>query len=157
MDAISVERAGPDDAAQLQALQRAAYRREAELYSDETIPPLTESLAAIEEVFTRAVILKAVADGRIVGAVRGEAAGEICHIGRLAVHPDCQGRGLGARLMQQIEEAFPEVSRYALFTGHKSLGNLRLYARLGYGQVRREEVHAGLELVYLEKANPRLA
>ncbi len=43
------------------------------------------------------------------------------------------------------------MERYALFTGHLSAANLRLYERLGYVEVRREQLHPGVLLVHLEK------
>jgi ribosomal protein S18 acetylase RimI-like enzyme len=67
-----------------------------------------------------------------VGSVRGRLEGDTCHIGRLVVHPRLQRRGIGARLMREIEGRFPKARRYELFTGHLSEGNLRLYRRLGY-------------------------
>jgi GNAT superfamily N-acetyltransferase len=72
------------------------------------------------------------------------------HVGRLAVVPDLQGRGLGTRLLAAVEQGTP-ARRAALFTGHRSDGNLRLYRRCGYVEVRRETVSPDLVLVHLEK------
>jgi GNAT superfamily N-acetyltransferase len=44
-----------------------------------------------------------------------------------------QNRGIGTLLMKAVEQYFVlEVKRYELFTGHKSIGNLHLYQKLGY-------------------------
>ena len=43
------------------------------------------------------------------------------------------------------------VTAYRLFTGHRSLGNLRLYARQGYRQTSVEQVSSRLSFVHLEK------
>ena len=43
------------------------------------------------------------------------------------------------------------VYGFELFTGHRSLGNLRLYARLGYRQTSVREVSGRLSLVTLAK------
>ncbi len=40
----------------------------------------------------------------------------------------------------------------SLFTGHRSAGNLRLYARAGYVEQRREPVDEGLTLVHVAKS-----
>jgi hypothetical protein len=56
--------------------------------------------------------------------------------------------------MATMEAAFPRAARFALFTGHLSAGNLRLYQRLGYRPVERRPVHPGLTLVFLEKPGP---
>jgi GNAT superfamily N-acetyltransferase len=67
------------------------------------------------------------------------------------VHPEVQGLGIGTRLMQSIEEVFPQARRFRLFTGGRSKRNLHIYRKLGYVQYKREPVHANLTLVYLEK------
>ena len=150
--AIEIARALAADAAALHELQRLAYRSEAELYGDWTIPPLTEPLAATERAVAELLVLKAVQGGRIVGSVRGRIEGATCHVGRLIVHPDWQGRGIGSQLMRALEAATPEVRRDELFTGERSARNLRLYARLGYCELRRAPLSGRVTLVYLEKS-----
>ena len=148
-----IARAVPTDAAAIHELQRLAYRSEAELCGDWNIPPLTEPLAATERALAELLVLKATLGGRIVGAVRGRMADDrTCRVGRLMVHPDAQGRGLGARLMRALEAATPEARRYELFTGEKSARNLHLYAKLGYCVFRSERLSPQVTLVFLQKA-----
>lgn len=148
---ITIERAIAEDAGALHALQRLAYRSEAELYGDRSIPPLTEPLEETEKALTGQFVLKAVAGGRIVGAVRGRLAGDTCHVGRLIVHPQAQGRGLGTRLLRALEVAHPEARRFELFTGSLSARNLHLYAKLGYRAFRAAPLSPQVTLVFLEK------
>jgi len=136
------------DAGQLLTVQRAAYVSEAALYQSFTLPPLVEDLDGIRAAIADAVVLKAVAGHRIVGAVRGRLAGPTCHVGRLAVAPDLQGNGVGTALLRAIEDRFPGVRRFELFTGNLSEANLRLYRRLGYVDLT---VQPDPKLIYLEK------
>ncbi len=71
------------------------------------------------------------------------------------VHPRHQRQGIGGRLMQAIESMFPEASKFELFTGNRSEGNIRLYERLGYHSSRSERMSANLSLVFFEKRGPR--
>ncbi len=134
-----IVRATVDDAAEILALQKTAYLSEAELYDDYTIPPLTQTLGELIADFGRKTFLKAVDNGRIIGSVNGFLKEGRCLIGRLMVHPDFQGRGIGTRLMKAIEDRFADARSWELFTGELSAGNIRLYERLGYRFNRREQ------------------
>ena len=151
---MNVQRATADDASEILALQKLAYQSEADLYGVYDIPPLTQTLAEMEADLERQVVPKIVQEDHVVGSVRAYEKEGACHIGRLIVHPNHQNRGLGTRLLHEIEAAFPRAERYALFTGHKSERNLYLYGKLGYTEFNRETVNQVLTIVYLDK--PRL-
>jgi GNAT superfamily N-acetyltransferase len=146
-----VEQAQLEDAPAILALQKAAYRSEAEIYGDFTIPPLTQTLEEMEVDIGNQLVLKAYIKGRIVGSVRGHTEGGTCLIGRLIVHPAFQNRGIGSQLMEEMETRFRHAERFELFTGHKSERPLRFYEKRGYRAFRREEITQNLTLVYLEK------
>lgn len=154
---MKIEKAKAYDAEEILALQKAAYASEGRLYSDPDLPPLTQTLEEMRDDFERQLVLKAVGEGEIVGSVRARMKEGSCLIGRLIVRPDCQGRGIAKLLMREIENRFPEAERFRLFTGHRSDGALHIYAKLGYREYRTEYVSDNLALIYLEKANPRLA
>jgi len=148
---MDIVKAGLEDAEEILALQKAAYESEGRLYGDFTIPPLTQTLEEIKEDFDRQLFLEAVEEGRIVGSVRAYEKDGTCFVGRLIVHPDFQDRGIGSRLMEEVEERFEDVERFRLFTGHLSDKPLHIYAKKGYSIYRTEPVHDNLTLVYLEK------
>lgn len=150
---VVIEPAGPGDAGELLTVQRAAYVAEAQLYGDPFLPPLVESAEQLRKVLeTDAVVLKAVLDGRLVGAVRAQFSDRTCLVGRLVVVPDLQRRGIGRRLLAELEaEVAGRVDACVLFTGHLSESNLRLYRRLGYAETHRERVAAHLTLVHMRK------
>jgi chorismate mutase len=152
-DGVVVGPAAPGSAGEVLTVQRAAYLAEAQLYGDPGIPPLTETLEEVAAAVAAGTVLTATAGPRVVGAVRGEVAGGVLSIGRLAVAPDQQGRGIGGALLAAVERT-PGARRAVLFTGARSAGNLRLYGRAGYREERREQVSAGLELVHLAKDLP---
>jgi ribosomal protein S18 acetylase RimI-like enzyme len=147
---IVIADAAVGDAGELLTLQRAAYLSEGELHGNFRLPPLVETLEEIRAVLGDGMVLKAVLSTRIVGVVRARVADGTCHIGRLAVAPDLQGRGIGSRLVSAVEDRyFDEVTRFELFTGPNSEPNLRLYRRLGYVDM---PTPSGREpLVFLEK------
>lgn len=145
---------GPDDAGETLTLQRAAFVQEALIYDSVQMPPLTQTL---EEL--RAELIDnlgcVVRDGaRMVGAARAKRDGELLLIGRIAVAPDQQGRGIGSRLLAAVEERGREVGclEAELFTGSLSEANLRLYQREGYRETNRVDGDDGIQQVFLRKS-----
>ncbi|NMM91550.1 GNAT family N-acetyltransferase [Rhodococcus sp. SRB_17] len=146
------------DAGELLTLQRAAYVTEAQAHDDLNLPPLMQSLdEVVSELAQPEVTAFGLRDDsqRLVAAVRvylSPADPRIAEVGRLVVAPDMQGRGRGSRLLELVEERLPEqITDLQLFTGERSLGNLRLYSRFGYQETHRTPTPGGYELVYLAK------
>jgi ribosomal protein S18 acetylase RimI-like enzyme len=146
-----IDRAGRTDAAEILELQKLAYRSEALLYDDWSIPPLTQTIDEISKEFDDMAFLKACEAGEIIGSVRASMHDGVCAVGRLIVHPDHQRKGLGSRLLTAIEMEFPSAKRFELFTGSRSEGNIRLYERAGYRIVRTARLSPRVELVFMEK------
>jgi ribosomal protein S18 acetylase RimI-like enzyme len=141
----------PEDAEAILALQKIAYEREARRYDDWTIPPMVETLDTVRDQIARHVVLKAVVDGRLAGSVRGVVTGGVCEVCRLSVDPALQRRGIGSALLQAIELRFPGIEAFELFTGNRSVENLRLYDRHGYRHVRTKVLSPDVSLVFLRK------
>ena len=146
------------DAGELLTLQRAAYVTEAQAHDDVSLPPLMQSLdEVVSELAQPDVIAFGLRDDsqRLVAAVRVYLSATDPHtaeLGRLVVAPDMQGRGRGSRLLELVEERLPEqVTDLQLFTGERSLGNLRLYSRFGYQETHRTATPGGYSLVHLAK------
>lgn len=152
---MKIEIANFDDVAEILTLQKLAYRSEAEIYDDYTIPPLNQTLEEIEADFRQQVYLKAIENERILGSVRGYLDGKTCYIGRLIVHPDYQNKGIGTRLVGEIERQFQQAERYELFTGESSKRNLYLYQKLGYRVYKTQLLTEKVYLVFLEKKRQR--
>ena len=149
---VVIERATIKDAEEILDLQKLAYKSEAEIYNDYTIPPLTQTLEEMKLEFENHAFLKALAGGTIIGSVRACMRQKTCLIGRLVVHPGFQNRGVGTMLMNGIERCFlPQSSRFELFTGHRSKRNICLYRKLGYMEFKDERITDDLTLVYMEK------
>jgi len=148
-----IEKAQSGDLEEILRLQYLAYQSEARLFDDPDIPPLRQTLDELIEEFNGGIILKASDEyGKIIGSVRARCENGTVHIGRLMVHPDRQRQGLGSLLLSAMEREFPG-KRYELFTSTRSVGNIRLYERLGYRAFREEPITDQLCFVYLEKNN----
>ena len=162
---VRIERAATQELPEALRVQHAAFTRVAKwlgIQNHAELPPVAETLEEVERLIEEqgAVVLVArVGEGPeapVVGTVRG-----ICsedgsvEVGRLGVDDDWEGRGIGRALMIALEEEFPEVERFVLFTGRDAVGPLGLYESLGYRIVSEQEFRPGMFLVWLEKCRER--
>ncbi|MFD9129314.1 GNAT family N-acetyltransferase [Kitasatospora sp. NPDC059571] len=152
---VIITPAAQGDAEQILKLQYLGYQSEAELYGDWGLEPLTQTLDSLRAELADGHAVVARLGDEVVGAVRGRVDAEgTGRIGRLVVHPRMQRHGLGRRLLEAVEQSLLDeggVRAFELFTGHRSLGNLRLYTRLGYHQTSVREVSGRLSVVTLRK------
>ena len=94
-------------AGELLTVRRAAFVTEAQLYGDPHIPALTQTLEELRTDLARpdVVTLGAWAGTRLVGSVRVGLEEDRALLGRLAVVPDLQKRGIGTRLLMTTSAA----------------------------------------------------
>jgi ribosomal protein S18 acetylase RimI-like enzyme len=146
-----IKKAEKNDLQEILQLQYLAYQSEAELFGSKDIPPLKQTLEEVIDEYDNGLTLKMVGDdGYIIGSVRAREHDGTVYIGKLMVHPDHRNKGLGTRLLAEIERCFPN-KRYELFTSTRSKDNIRLYEKNGYRIFARKSVNDELEFVYMEK------
>lgn len=139
------------DAEEILTVQKMAYQKEAELYNNYDIPPLTQTIDSLKEQFKTHIFLKAVNEGKITGTVRAYEKAGVCHVGRLAVRPDHQRQGIGSSLLNEIEKYF-KPGYFELFAGTKSNENINLYKKLGYIIFKTSKYGCGdIEIYYMRK------
>ncbi|MEV8268391.1 GNAT family N-acetyltransferase [Microbacterium sp. NPDC076911] len=140
----------PADAGEVLTVQRAAFVSEAIIYRSVDMPPFTQTLAEVESELRETQGWAARVNGRLVGAIRARSAGGRLLIGRIAIAPDMQGRGIGQALLEAAERNTHAVEA-ELFTGSLSEANIRLYESCGYVESERVDKGDGIEEIYLRK------
>ncbi len=149
---VRISFADLNDASTILSMQKRAYIQEVELNDNNfNIPPMLQTIESMRDDFKDKVILKAKIRDQIVGSVRAKQTDTTCFIGRLIVEPIYQGRGIGKKLLQSIENVFPNASVYELFTGQKSLFNREFYKRAGYIEVEEYDAPDGTRMIKLRK------
>ena len=152
MDGVTFRSLGPDDAGEALTVQRAAFVAEARTYGTADIPPLSETLEQLRHEIETTVTIGAFAGRRLVGSARLTVEGSVGWISRVAVAPDQQGRGIGAGLLEQVEDAAPpSVTTFQLCAGGRSETNIAMYQRRGYRDFERRHDSAGVELICMRK------
>lgn len=153
--ALAIAPAALEDIPALLAVQKLAFREEAELYGS-CVRPVLETEAECAAAFGDHVIFKGTLHGRLVASVRGQLDERgICQVGRLSVAPEFQNRGYGRALLEAIHRAFPRCAGFELFTGERSLRNLHLYESAGYRRVGIRAIEdARVNAIVLRRENP---
>lgn len=152
-DQLRIDVVDDAHAGELLTVRRAAFVTEAQLYEDPHIPALTQTLAELRADLDRAdvVTLAAWSGHRMVGSIRVELESDRALLGRLAVVPDLQKRGIGTRLLMSVLAYLPEdTNEVWVFTGQDSKQNLSLYAKQGY-EHEYDQTAGDLTYAYLRK------
>lgn len=147
-----IKKAEKKDLHKILDLQYLAYQSEARLFNNPNIPLLSQTLAEVESEYEKGIVLKAVDENNvIIGSVRAFSDKGTVYIGKLMVHPQKQGQGIGTQLLLAIENEFPK-QKYELFTSSKSIKNMELYEKLGYKIFKEKQIDDELKFVYFEKS-----
>jgi ribosomal protein S18 acetylase RimI-like enzyme len=151
--ALQLEAATEEDLEQILRLQKRAFSGQALIYNDFNLPSLTQTPDNLKKEFTSKTIYKVTTDGKIIASIRCFVKDRALYIEKLMVDPDLQGRGIGTKIMHDIENRYAAVvNRYELSTGHKSARNLHLYKKLGYKEIRQEPLNDNCNLIVMEKS-----
>ena len=97
-----------------------------------------------------AVHIVAVDGGRVVGTCRLVLDGSLARLGRMAVEDDQRGRGIGAALLAEAEQA-ARAARAWRIRLHAQTAARSLYARGGFEVQGEEFMEEGIPHVTMEK------
>jgi ribosomal protein S18 acetylase RimI-like enzyme len=145
---IPTRRAGPADVGAIAALVERSYQH--------YVPRIGLRPAPMDADYAEAVRTKVVwlaeRNDALAGALVLEHAGDHLLVENLAVSPDCQGLGIGSRLLALAEQearagGLPEVR---LFTHELMTENLRFYGLRGYVETERRQEN-GFSRVFFTK------
>jgi GNAT superfamily N-acetyltransferase len=150
---VHIDRITTEHAGELLTIRRAAFVSEAQLYNDPHIPALTQTLEELAADIKRddVVTLGAWLGPRLVGSIRVGIEDDKATIGRLAVVPDLQAKGIGTQLLFAVLGYLPESTKEVwVFTGQNSKHNIALYNKAGFDH-QFDEVSGDLTYAYLRK------
>jgi ribosomal protein S18 acetylase RimI-like enzyme len=134
-DALVVRTVAASSAGELFTLRRAAFVTEAQQYDDAHIPPLTQTLDELKQDLERddVVTLAAWSGHRMVGSIRVALEQGKATLGRFAVAPDLQGKGIGSRLVMELVGYLPEgIKEVWVSTGRDTVQNIAAHPQEEY-------------------------
>ena len=143
----TLRRATPADVPGIRVCVEAAYRH----YIPRMGKPPGPMLDDYEEVVRRHTVF-VVDDGAIQGVLVLIVSASGMLLDNIAVHPQQQGRGIGAMLMTRAEAEARRLGHDALdlYTHECMVENVAIYRSMGYEETDRREEH-GYQRVYMRK------
>jgi len=145
MDVESLDMTDAPTADQVLAVQRAAYRFEADLIGSDEIPPLHESR---DDVMASPLDwLGVIEDGKIVGVLGYSVAGDSIDVDRLVVAPEMARMGIGSALLG----ALPPSVEVTVSTGTLNSPARAFYESHGFAAVGTSEPVPGLSVTHYLK------
>lgn len=138
LDAVVVRLAVSDDAAAISSVLLSSFGPHREHYTPEAFVIVTPSPEAIKGRFAEGPQWVAEIDGQIVGTVGITREPEGLYIRSLGVVPEAQGRGVGHKLLDAIDEyaSITAVTRVFLYTTYFVPAAVKLYEKQGFTWVR---------------------
>jgi ribosomal protein S18 acetylase RimI-like enzyme len=146
--AIAFRSARPDDVQAIRDLTRAAYAKWVPVIGREPLPMTADYEKAVREHEFDLLCL----DGEIAALIETMLASDHLFIENVAVSPEHQGKGFGRQLLAHAERKAEAAGRteLRLLTNAAFVGNVALYARLGY-RIDRTEAFRGGTTVHMSK------
>ncbi len=127
-------------AKEIQGIQQAAYRIEAELMGFHGIPQLHETISQIQNSAETFVGYK---EEQLQGLLSYQVEEGEVDIHRLVVHPDHFRKGVGRKLVAYLLGSFRGY-RFTVSTGTANKPAIALYKALGFQEQRLTEVAPGI-------------
>lgn len=130
-------------------LQSMSYVVEARLIGFHDIPPLHDTIHTLqqcEETFYGYFI-----ERQLVGALSFKRKGDMAEICRLMVHPDHFRRGIASSLLLFLERSGDGIRQLTVMTGAKNEPAVKLYKKLGFAEVEKNDVVPGVPMIVFNK------
>jgi len=145
---VTIRPADEADVAALRTIVTAAYARYVPRIGQAPVPMTADYAHAVRS----GQVWVAEEQGKIVGLVVLIAQPGHLLLENVAVRPDAQGRGIGARLMALAEDHARglHLSEIRLYTNEAMTENLSYYPRHGYAETHRGE-QDGFQRVFFRK------
>ncbi|WP_216827629.1 GNAT family N-acetyltransferase [Alkalihalobacterium elongatum] len=139
----------PTMAAEINVLQKNAYKVEANIIGYFDLPPLNETVQELQQCGE--VFLGYVIEEKVVGAISYKMSIEILDIHRLMVHPHHFRKGIAQALLTYLEEYEPSIHEWIVSTGTSNTPAILLYKRNGFQVLNEVKVNEKLSITNFKK------
>lgn len=133
---IRIERARPEQAELLAAIQKKAFAEDLVRYWDDPSCPAHEPIEKLRAKIDASLYFSIWLEDALIGGAHVHPVSPGRHrLRRIYIDPDCQNRGCGTAVMILLEKEFPDARVWELDTPHRNYRNQHFYEKLGYQRV----------------------
>ena len=135
---VAVRLANESDAEAISRILHEAFAVYRRFYTDEAFKYVTPKPEEVERRFPEGPIWVAELDGEAVGTVSVATEPEGLYVRSMAVFPEAQGRGIGHKLLEAVDEyaAGTDQERIFLYATYFVPGAKEMYEKHGYERLR---------------------
>ena len=152
---LCIRRTYVEEAQDILAVQKEAFREDLERYKDHKTNPANEPIEKLIYKINKNHHYTILIDDIIIGGaeVRLDSEDE-CYINRIFLSPEYQDSGFGSQIMIFLETEYPSVKKWTLSTPHLNYRNHHFYEKFGFKKVGEHCVTENLSLIdYLKECN----
>ena len=153
--AISLQKAGIEDAKALHAMQVKSFIPILEKYQDTETNPASESLEKTLYRITDPLrgFYKILRGSVLVGGIAiNHTAPKAIFLGPIFVDPDFQNQKIAQKALELIESILPDVDVFELATILQEKGSIHLYEKMGYLSTgENKKINSSIDLVFYRK------
>ena len=148
---LAIKKAKIEDAQLITEIKTKAFNKEINTYLGRNGgPPGYDNVESEIHIIKKFIAYKIELDNKIIGALfLISLADSKMRFEDFVIEPSFQGKGYGYRVMELVEETYPDINEWQLSTPVFSVGNQHLYEKFGYVEVSRNKE----EIKYIKKIN----
>jgi ribosomal protein S18 acetylase RimI-like enzyme len=140
------------EANELLKIQKEAFHSDLIKYKDYHTSPATESLDYFFFRMQNSLHYSIFVDGRLAGGIcLVKQAKDHNYLYRIFLGSEFQNKGLGSKILQELERQFPKVKKWSLDTPNDNRRNRHFYEKFGYKKTGEQQINEYLTLINYEK------
>ncbi|WP_158582402.1 GNAT family N-acetyltransferase [Rummeliibacillus sp. POC4] len=151
--ALAFRKSTVDDIEILLPIQKASFQEDLEKYEDFETNPACETFEKLAENIKKYHHFTILDEDTIIGAIDVRGNDERMHIDKVFISPTSQNKGVGTAAIQFLEEKFPNVKLWTLYTPYLSFRNHHFYEKFGYKKTKETQLTPKLILFKYEKSS----
>ncbi|MBU8915201.1 GNAT family N-acetyltransferase [Bacillus sp. FJAT-29953] len=140
------------EANELLKIQKEAFHSDLIKYKDYQTSPATESLDFFFFRMQNSLHYSILVEGRLAGGICLVKQSKDHHyLYRIFLGSEFQNKGLGSKILHELERQFPKVKKWSLDTPKDNHRNRHFYEKFGYKKIGEQQINEYLTLINYEK------